>query len=109
MAAHASGKTPRGWGVALVVVAFTAAHGPHLWRNLPKHHWEDFRHFHHNREQVHSVADCFVQPSAWAGAEATYRPLSANLYYFGGRTLFANRPEPFHLFEAGTHLLSGVL
>src|SRR5438477_5356119 len=97
------------WGIALVVAVFAGAQGPYLWRNLPKHHWEDFRHFRHNRDQVHSLRDCFVKPSAWAGAEATYRPLSANLYYFVGRTLFANRPQAYHLLDAATYLLNGVL
>jgi len=97
------------WGVGLVVAAFLAGHGPHLWRNLPKHHWEDFRHFRHNRDEVHSLRDCFVKRSAWAGAEATYRPLSANLYYFAGRTLFGNRPEAYHVLDAATHLVGGLL
>jgi hypothetical protein len=98
------------WGIALVLAAFAAAHGPRLLRNLPKHHWEDFRHFRHNREQIHSLADCFRKPSAWAGgAEATYRPLSANLYYFAGRTLFENRPEAYHALDAGTYLLNALL
>src|SRR6185436_7417138 len=68
--------------VAIVVAAFVLAQGPAVIHNLPKWHWEDGRHFHHNRQQIHSIADCFLVPSAWeGGAEATYRPLSANLYY----------------------------
>jgi len=97
------------WGILLVVAAFAFSHGPHLWRNLPKHHWEDFRHFHHNRSRIHSLLDCFRQPSAWSGAEATYRPLSANLYYLAGRTFFSNRAEGYHVVEATTHLGNGML
>jgi hypothetical protein len=78
-------------------------------RNLPKRHWEDGRHFHHNRDHVHSLADCFTEPSAWGGAEATYRPLSANLYYFAGRTLFGNRLEVYHAIDALVHVVNAVL
>jgi hypothetical protein len=103
--------SPPAWVGALVVVAaFALAHGPHVVRNLEKWHWEDGRHFHHNRQQVHSIADCFLVPSAWAGgAEATYRPLSANLYYFAGRVLFGNRIEAFHALDALAHAANGVL
>ena len=60
--------------------------------NLPKWHWEDGRHFRHNRANIHSVADAFTKPSAWAGgAEATYRPLGANLWYLAGRAVWGNR------------------
>src|SRR5258707_8813555 len=76
-------------GIAIVAAAFLVAQGPRVVHNLPKWHWEDGRHFHHNRQQIHSIADCFLVPSAWeGGAEATYRPLSANLYYLAGRSLF---------------------
>jgi hypothetical protein len=79
-------------GVDVVLAAFVVAQGPRVIHNLPKWHWEDGRHFHHNRQQIHSIADCFLVPSAWeGGAEATYRPLSANLYYLVGlvwRSLF---------------------
>jgi hypothetical protein len=103
--------TPRWWlGVALVLAAFALAHGPRVVRNLPKWHWEDGRHFHHNRQQIHSIADCFFEPSAWeGGAEATYRPLSANLYYFAGRSLFGNDIEAYHAIDALTHVANGVL
>ena len=74
-------------GIAIVVAAFAIVQGPRVIHNLPKWHWEDGRHFHHNRQQVHSIADCFLVPSAWeGGAESTYRPLSANLYYLAGRS-----------------------
>ena len=86
------------------------AHGPRVVRNLPKRHWEDSRHFRHSREQVHSLADVFGKPSAWSGgAEATYRPLSGNLYYLAGRVLFANRLEAYHVVGALTYVLNGIL
>ena len=70
-----------------MVAAFAIVQGPRVIHNLPKWHWEDGRHFHHNRQHVHSIADCFLVPSAWeGGAESTYRPLSANLYYLAGRS-----------------------
>ncbi len=79
-------------------------------RNLPKRHWEDSRHFRHNREQIHSLLDCFRKPSAWpGGAEATYRPLSGNLYYLAGRTLFGNRLEAYHVVGAVVYVLNGIL
>jgi hypothetical protein len=97
-------------GAALVLASFALVHGAHFVRNLPKRHWEDGRHFHHNRTNIHSIADCFTRPSAWAGgAEATYRPLSANLYYFLGRTLFANRIEVYHAVDGLTFLLNALL
>jgi hypothetical protein len=97
-------------GILLVLAAFAVTHGPRVVHNLPKYHWEDFRHFHHNREQIHSLADCFTKPSAWPhGAEATYRPLSANLYYFAGRSLFGNRVEVYHAIDAVVHLINAVL
>src|SRR5690349_10191198 len=78
-------------GIGIVVAAFAIVQGPRVIHNLPKWHWEDGRHFHHNRQQIHSIADCFLVPSAWeGGAEATYRPLSANLYYLVGRKVFGN-------------------
>jgi hypothetical protein len=93
-----------------VVAAFAVVHGPHVVHNLPKRHWEDGRHFHHNREQIHSLTECFTKPTAWqGGAEATYRPLSANLYYFAGRTLFGNRLEVYHAIDALTHLVNALL
>jgi hypothetical protein len=97
-------------GTVVVVAAFAAVHGPHFARNLPKRHWEDGRHFHHSRTTIHSLADCFTKPSAWAGgAEATYRPLSANVYYFLGRTLFDNSPVVYHAVDGLTFLLNAVL
>jgi len=97
-------------GVAIVLAAFAVAHGPRVIHNLPKWHWEDGRHFHHNRQQIHSIADCFLMPSAWeGGAEATYRPLSANLYYFAGRSLFANDIEAYHAIDAAAHVANAVL
>jgi hypothetical protein len=97
-------------GIVLVVGAFAVEHGAHFVRNLPKHHWEDGRHFHHNRAHIHSLLDCFTQPSAWAGgAEATYRPLSANLYYYLGRRLFDNRPEVYHALDGAVFVLNAVL
>ncbi len=84
--------TPPSWlGVALVLAAFAVAHGP-------------------RRQQIHSIADCFFEPSAWeGGAEATYRPLSANLYYFAGRSLFGNDIEVYHTIDALVHIANGVL
>jgi hypothetical protein len=71
---------------------------------------EDGRHFHHNRQQVHSIADCFLVPSAWeGGAESTYRPLSANLYYLAGRSLFGNDVEVYHAIDAAAYLANGIL
>jgi len=97
-------------GILLVLAAFAVAHGPRVVRNLPKPHWEDTRHFRHNRDQIHSLADVFRKPSAWpGGAEATYRPLSGNLYYLAGRVLFANRLEAYHVVGAVTYVLNGVL
>jgi len=105
-----SARPPSWLGVALVLAAFAVAHGPRVVHNLPKWHWEDGRHFHHNRQQIHSIADCFFEPSAWeGGAEATYRPLSANLYYFAGRSLFGNDIEAYHTIDALTHVANGVL
>ena len=93
-----------------MLAAFAVAHGPRVVRNLPKRHWEDSRHFRHNRAEVHSLADCFRKPSAWpGGAEATYRPLSGNLYYLAGRTLFANRLEVYHAIDAVVYVVNGVL
>ncbi len=96
--------------VLLVAAAFAAAHGPREVGNLPKRHWEDGRHFRHNRDQVHSLADCFTTPSAWPGGnEATYRPLSTNCYYLAGRVLFGNRLAVYHAISAGVYVLNGVL
>ena len=97
-------------GIAVVLAAFVVAQGPNVIHNLPKWHWEDGRHFHHNRQQIHSIADCFLVPSAWeGGAEATYRPLSANLYYLAGRSLFGNNMEVYHAIDAATHLANAIL
>jgi hypothetical protein len=97
-------------GVAIVMAAFVAVQGPLVIHNLPKWHWEDGRHFHHNRQQIHSIADCFLVPSAWeGGAEATYRPLSANLYYLVGRSLFGNNIEVYHAIDAAAHLANAIL
>jgi hypothetical protein len=97
-------------GIAIVLATFVVAHGPRVVHNLPKWHWEDGRHFHHNRQQIHSIADCFLMPSAWeGGAEATYRPLSANLYYFAGRSLFGNDIEVYHAIDATAHVANAVL
>jgi len=97
-------------GIAIVVAAFAIVQGPRVIHNLPKWHWEDGRHFHHNRQQVHSIADCFLVPSAWeGGAESTYRPLSANLYYLAGRSLFGNDVEVYHAIDAAAYLANGIL
>lgn len=99
-----------GVAVAVVLAAFALSLGPRTVHNLPKWHWEDGRHFHHNRQLIHSLADCFLEPSAWAGgAEATYRPLSANLYYLAGRSLFGNRIEVYHAIDALAHVANAVL
>jgi len=37
------------------------------------------------------------------------RPLSANLYYFAGRSLFGNDIEVYHTIDALTHVANGVL
>lgn len=93
-----------------MAAGFAAVQGLRVVHNLPKWHWEDGRHFHHNRQQIHSIVDCFVEPSAWVGgAEATYRPLSANLYYLAGRTLAGNRIEVYHAVDAMAHVVNGVL
>jgi hypothetical protein len=92
--------------VALVLAAAAAAHGARVVHNLPHHHWEDLRFFRHSRTQIHSLGDCFLQPSAWPGL---YRPLSTNVYYFVGRKLFDNRIEPFHVVSAVAFLANGVL
>ncbi|HET6898046.1 MAG TPA: hypothetical protein VFK70_06855 [Vicinamibacteria bacterium] len=97
-------------GIAVVVAAFAIVQGPRVIHNLPKWHWEDGRHFHHNRQQIHSIADCFLVPSAWeGGAESTYRPLSANLYYLVGRTFFGNDVEVYHAIDAAAHLANAIL
>jgi hypothetical protein len=97
-------------GIAIVVAAFAVTQGPRVVHNLPKWHWEDGRHFHHNRQQIHSLADCFLVPSAWEhGAEATYRPLSANLYYLAGRSLFGNEIEAYHAIDALAHVANALL
>lgn len=97
-------------GIVIVMAAFAVVQGPGVIHNLPKWHWEDGRHFHHNRQQIHSIADCFLVPSAWeGGAEATYRPLSANLYYFAGRSLFGNNIEVYHAIDAAAHLANAIL
>ena len=97
-------------GITIVVAAFAIVQGPRVIHNLPKWHWEDGRHFHHNRQQVHSIADCFLVPSAWeGGAESTYRPLSANLYYLAGRSLFGNDVEVYHAIDAAAYLANGIL
>ena len=97
-------------GIAVVVGAFALVQGPRVIHNLPKWHWEDGRHFHHNRQQIHSIADCFLLPSAWeGGAESTYRPLSANLYYLAGRSVFGNNIEVYHAIDAAAYLANGIL
>ena len=111
-AAWAAGTAPPSVraGIAVVLAAFVVAQGPGVIHNLSKWHWEDGRHFHHNRQQIHSVADCFLVPSAWeGGAEATYRPLSANLYYFAGRSLFGNNIEVYHATDAFAHVANAIL
>lgn len=90
----------------MVAAASAAAHGPATARNLPRHHWEDWRFFRHARTQLDSVADCFTRPSAWPGL---YRPLSTNCYYYLGRRLFGNRVRPYHLVNAAVYLANGVL
>ena len=96
--------------VSLVLATFAVFHGARVVRNLHKWHWEDGRHFHHNREEIHSLADCFTKATAWSGgAEATYRPLSASVYYFTGRTLFHNRLEVYHSINAAVFVLNAVL
>ena len=114
--AHATSARPGGAslstraGIAVVVGAFALVQGPRVIHNLPKWHWEDGRHFHHNRQQIHSIADCFLLPSAWeGGAEATYRPLSANLYYLAGRSVFGNNIEVYHAIDAAAYLANGIL
>jgi len=114
--AHARSARPGGaWlstraGIAVVVGAFALVQGPRVIHNLPKWHWEDGRHFHHNRQQIHSIADCFLLPSAWeGGAESTYRPLSANLYYLAGRSVFGNNVEVYHAIDAAAYLANGIL
>jgi hypothetical protein len=89
-----------------VIAAAAAAHGPRVVHNLPRHHWEDLRFLRHSRTQIHSLADCFLRPSAWPGL---YRPLSTNVYYFVGRKLFDNRIEPFHVISALSFLANGLL
>ena len=102
---------PRPWmAVLLIGTAFAVAHGSRVEKNLPRRHWEDGRYFHHNREQIHSLADCFTKPSAWPGGdEASYRPISGNLYYFAGRTFFADKLAVYHAIDAGVYVLNGVL
>ena len=114
--AHARSARPGGASlstrtrIAVVVGAFALVQGPRVIHNLPKWHWEDGRHFHHNRQQIHSIADCFLLPSAWeGGAESTYRPLSANLYYLAGRSLFGNDVEVYHAIDAAAYLANGIL
>lgn len=104
-------SSPPLWLAALVIgTAFTAAHGLRVVRSLNRRHWEDGRYFHHNRDEIHSVTDCFVRPSAWSGGnEATYRPLSANLYYFAGRALFHNNLVVYHAINAGLYVFNGLL
>src|SRR5438477_1759143 len=106
----ASARTPVWVAVSLVLATFAVFHGARVVRNLHKWHWEDGRHFHHNREEIHSLADCFTKATAWSGgAEATYRPLSASVYYFTGRTLFHNRLEVYHSINAAVFVLNAVL
>jgi len=90
----------------LVIAAAAAAHGPRVVHNLPRHHWEDLRFFRHSRTQIHSLAECFVRPSAWPGL---YRPLSTNVYYFLGRKVFGNDVVPYHVVSAIVFVANGVL
>jgi hypothetical protein len=84
---------------ALIVVLGTMAmaHGGRIAQNLPRHHWEDWRFFRHNKANIDTLAHCFTRPSAWPGL---YRPLSTNAYYLVGRRLFGNRIEAYHLVNA---------
>jgi hypothetical protein len=81
-------------------------HGRFVARNLPRHHWEDWRFFRHTHAEVHSVADCFTRPSAWPGL---YRPLSTNCYYLAGRAWWGNRIEVYHLVSVLAYVANGVL
>jgi hypothetical protein len=92
--------------LGVVLVAAGSTHGRAVLRNLPRHHWEDWRFFRHTRAEIHGVTDCFTRPSAWPGL---YRPLSTNCYYLAGQALWGNRVEPYHVVNVVLYLANGVL
>jgi hypothetical protein len=92
--------------VLIVLAAMGVAHGRTVIRNLPRHHWEDWRFFRHNKAHIASLADGFTQPSVWPGL---YRPLSTNIYYYVGRRLFGTRVEAYHLVNAAVFAANAVL
>jgi hypothetical protein len=56
------------------------------------------------RAGVAVVLAAFVVAQGPGVIHKAYRPLSANLYYFVGRSLFGNNIEVYHAVDALTHL-----
>jgi hypothetical protein len=92
--------------LAAVLVATSAVHGPRFLRNLHRHHWEDWRFFRQNRQEIHSIPDCFTRPSVWPGL---YRPLSTNCYYLLGRAVAGSRVEVYHDANLAVFVANSVL
>lgn len=90
----------------VVLVAAGLVHGRAVLNNLPRHHWEDWRFFRHNRTHVHSPVDCFTKAPVWPGL---YRPLTTNCYYLAGRVLWRNRVEAYHAVNAALYVGNGLL
>jgi hypothetical protein len=97
----------RPWAVlALVVAAFAIVHGQHAMANISVVHWEDTVFLRHNTAAIRTLGDCFTKRPVWPGL---YRPLTTNLYYYLGRTLFSDRIEAYHLVNVVLYLANGLL
>lgn len=90
--------------VLFVVIAIV--HYDRIQQNWSTVHWEDPLFFEHNRQTIHTLADCLTRPALWPGL---YRPLTTNCYYYVGGRLFAHQIEIYHAINVGLYALNALL
>ncbi|HKN14109.1 MAG TPA: hypothetical protein VJX68_13040 [Candidatus Binatus sp.] len=90
----------------LCAAGLAAAHGSRIVDNWHVPQWEDSMFFQYNKNEIHSLWDCFVKRGAWGGL---YRPLTTNLYYYVGGIALGNRIEAYHFINVVFVVLNAVL
>lgn len=90
--------------VLFVVIAIV--HYDRIQQNWSTVHWEDPLFFDHNRQAIHTLADCLTRPALWPGL---YRPLTTNCYYYVGGRLFNHQIEIYHAINVGLYALNALL
>jgi hypothetical protein len=93
-------------GLFFILLAIVIFHGSRIVDNIDYVQWEDKCFINHNAAMINSLPDCFTERPVWSGL---YRPLTTNLYFYIGRTIFNNNIRIYHIISIVFYALNAFL